>query len=34
MTSHLMSPREIADISIISLMQSVKNEFNNIPAKF
>ena len=34
MTSHLMSPREIADISIIFLMQSVKNEFNNIPAKF
>ena len=33
-TSHLMSPREIVDISIIFLMQSVQNEFNNIPAKF
>ena len=29
-----MSPREIADVSIIFLMQSVQNEFNNIPAKF
>ena len=34
MTSHLMSPREIVDVSIIFLMQSVRDEFNNIPAKF